>query len=310
MSESRVSRRGFLIGGLSVLAGIGGTAGWAADRYLIPHVEVTSTDTLGTGAVTVADAASDGQATATGYASSTARVSIDTLVTGNGDDKVTGYIADVQVSDATIIRSAFADDTFGTNVIAKTSEIAEQANAVLAINGDYYGFRDTGIVIRNGVTYRDDGARQGLLLSTDGTLSLYDETGTSADELLAQGAWQTWSFGPGLVEGGAIIDGIDQVEIDTNVGNHSVQGNQPRTAIGMIAANHFLFVAVDGRSTGYSRGMTMTELAQLFVDRGAQVAYNLDGGGSTTMVLNGDLVNDPLGRDRERGTSDIIYVAG
>lgn len=307
---SGVSRRGFIVGGLGLLAGIGGTAGWAADRYLIPHVEVTSTDTLGTGDVTVAAAAKNGQASATGYASSTATISIDTVVTGSGNDKVTVYVADVQVSDATIIRAAFAEDTFGTNVIAKTSDIAAQASAVLAINGDYYGFRDTGIVIRNGVAYRDAGTRQGLLLSTDGTLSLYDETSTSADELLAKGAWQTWSFGPGLVNGGAIVEGIDDVEIDTNVGNHSVQGNQPRTAIGMIAANHFLFAAVDGRSAGYSRGMTMTELAQLLLDRGVQVGYNLDGGGSTTMVLDGDLINDPLGRDRERGTSDIIYVAG
>ncbi len=307
---SGVSRRGFIVGGLGLLAGIGGTAGWAADRYLIPHVEVTSTDTLGTGDVTVAAAAKNGQASATGYASSTATISIDTVVTGSGNDKVTVYVADVQVSDATIIRAAFAEDTFGTNVIAKTSDIAAQAGAVLAINGDYYGFRDTGIVIRNGVAYRDAGARQGLLLRTDGTLSLYDETSTSADDLLAKGAWQTWSFGPGLVNGGAIVEGIDDVEIDTNVGNHSVQGNQPRTAIGMIAANHFLFAAVDGRSAGYSRGMTMTELAQLLLDRGVQVGYNLDGGGSTTMVLDGDLINDPLGRDRERGTSDIIYVAG
>ena len=307
---SGVSRRGFIVGGLGLLAGIGGTAGWAADRYLIPHVEVTSTDTLGTGDVTVAAAAKNGQASATGYASSTATISIDTVVTGSGNDKVTVYVADVQVSDATIIRAAFAEDTFGTNVIAKTSDIAAQASAVLAINGDYYGFRDTGIVIRNGVAYRDAGTRQGLLLRTDGTLSLYDETSTSADELLAKGAWQTWSFGPGLVNGGAIVEGIDDVEIDTNVGNHSVQGNQPRTAIGMIAANHFLFAAVDGRSAGYSRGMTMTELAQLLLDRGVQVGYNLDGGGSTTMVLDGDLINDPLGRDRERGTSDIIYVAG
>ena len=307
---SGVSRRGFIVGGLGLLAGIGGTAGWAADRYLIPHVEVTSTDTLGTGDVTVAAAAKNGQASATGYASSTATISIDTVVTGSGNDKVTVYVADVQVSDATIIRAAFAEDTFGTNVIAKTSDIAAQAGAELAINGDYYGFRDTGIVIRNGVAYRDAGTRQGLLLRTDGTLSLYDETSTSADELLTKGAWQTWSFGPGLVNGGAIVEGIDDVEIDTNVGNHSVQGNQPRTAIGMIAANHFLFAAVDGRSAGYSRGMTMTELAQLLLNRGVQVGYNLDGGGSTTMVLDGDLINDPLGRDRERGTSDIIYVAG
>lgn len=310
--SGRIGRRGLLVGGLGLLVGVGATAGWAADQYLIPHVEVTDTEARGTGDVSVAAEAGDGQFSADGddYTSGTATITIQKVVAGSGDDTVTSYLADVRVSDATIIKTAFADDTFGTNVIADTSEIAEQAGAVLAINGDYYGFRDTGIVIRNGVAYRDAGARQGLVLSTDGTLALYDETSVTADELLARGAWQTWSFGPGLVNNGAIIDGIDDVEIDTNVGNHSVQGDQPRTAIGMIGANHFLFVAVDGRSTGYSRGMTMTELAQLLLDRGAKVGYNLDGGGSTTMVLNGNLVNNPLGRDRERGTSDIIYVAG
>ena len=54
----------------------------------------------------------------------------------------------------------------------------------------------------------------------------------------------------------------------------------------------------------------MPELAQVFVDRGAQVAYNLDGGGSSAMVFNGALVNNPLGKGKERGTSDIVYVAG
>ena len=118
------------------------------------------------------------------------------------------------------------------------------------------------------------------------------------------------SFGPGLVQNGAVLPGIDDVEIDTNFGNHSVQGQQPRTAVGMVAANHLLFVVVDGRSTGYSRGVTMTELAQIFVDRGATVAYNLDGGGSSAMVFQGGLVNNPLGKGEERGTSDILYVAG
>ena len=78
----------------------------------------------------------------------------------------------------------------------------------------------------------------------------------------------------------------------------------------MVSANHFVFVVVDGRSSGYSRGVTMTEFADIFTDLGAQVAYNLDGGGSSTMVFNGALVNNPLGKGTERGTSDIIYVAG
>ena len=82
------------------------------------------------------------------------------------------------------------------------------------------------------------------------------------------------------------------------------------TGIGFVEANHLLFVAVDGRSAGYSRGVTMSEFGQIFVDAGAHVAYNLDGGGSTTMVFNDTLVNNPLGRGAERGTSDIIYIAG
>lgn len=139
-------------------------------------------------------------------------------------------------------------------------------------------------------------------------MRLYDETSTTADRLVADGAWQTLSFGPGLVRDGAVIDGIDDVEVDTNFGNHSVQGNQPRTALGLVEANHLLAVVVDGRSTGYSRGLGMSELARVFVDRGASVAYNLDGGGSSTMVFDGELVNDPLGRGEERGTSDILYI--
>ena len=156
--------------------------------------------------------------------------------------------------------------------------------------------------------YRSEGARRGLALHRDGTMRLYDETATDADALVAEGVWHTLSFGPGLVEDGAVVAGIDDVEVDTNFGNHSVQGNQPRTAIGLVEANHLLLVVVDGRSTGYSRGLGMNELAQMFVDRGATVAYNLDGGGSSTMVFDGDLVNDPLGRGRERGTSDILYI--
>ena len=64
-------------------------------------------------------------------------------------------------TDATALRSAFAQNQFGENIIENTSDIAADNDAVFAINGDYYGFRDTGIVIRNGVVYRDEGARAG-----------------------------------------------------------------------------------------------------------------------------------------------------
>ncbi|MDR7276276.1 exopolysaccharide biosynthesis protein [Catenuloplanes atrovinosus] len=177
-----------------------------------------------------------GTATATGYTSDTAAITIERVDTGT----VRYVVADVTVTDDTIMRAAFANDQFGENIIAYPSEIAADVGAVLAINGDYYGFRDTGIVIRNGVAFRDRGARQGLAIYADGTARLHDEATTDADTLLADGVWHTLSFGPGLVENGVVLDGIDSVEIDTNVGNHSVQGDQPRTGIGLIEANHWL----------------------------------------------------------------------
>jgi exopolysaccharide biosynthesis protein len=305
----RVSRRALLGGGLGTLVALGGTGYWAADRYLLDDVQVAQASTLEFPA-TATEASGTGTSTATSYTSDTTAITITTVKAGSGSDRLTYFVADVTVSDATIVRSAFAEDEFGQNIIADPSSIAADVGAVLAVNGDYYGFRDTGMVIRNGVVFRDSGARQGLAFYSDGRVELYDETATTAAALLADGVWNTLSFGPGLVEDGAVLPGIDDVEIDTNFGNHSVQGRQPRTGVGMVAANHLLFVVVDGRSEGYSRGVTMTELAQIFVDHGAQVAYNLDGGGSSTLVFRGDLVNDPLGRGEERGTSDILYVAG
>jgi exopolysaccharide biosynthesis protein len=310
-SPRHVGRRALIGGSLAALLTLGSASAWALDTYVIDHVEVTNASAATPAStVQVVQAAAATTVTSTSYTSDTAKITVSKHVTGTGANTVTYYVADVVVSDATILRSAFANDQFGTNIIATTSEIADQADAVLAINGDYYGFRTTGIVIRNGVVFRDSGARQGLAIYQDGTMRLYDETTTTGAQLVKEGVWNTLSFGPGLVTDGQVISGIDEVEIDTNFGNHSVQGQQPRTGIGMVSTNHFVFVVVDGRSSGYSRGVTMTEFADIFTDLGAQVAYNLDGGGSSTMVFNGALVNNPLGKGTERGTSDIIYVAG
>ncbi len=308
-------RRAVLASALAVTLSLGGTAAWALNRYVIEHVEIGDVDayeaaqgTTSTDDDTSSTSSGDATVTDTTYESDDASISISTVVTGSGDDTVTYYVADVTLTDATVLRSAFAQNAFGTNITETTSDTAEDNDAIFAINGDYYGFRDTGIVIRNGVVYRDEGAREGLAFYTDGTVQVYDETTTTADELVADGVWNTLSFGPALVEDGEIVDGIEDVEVDTNVGNHSIQGEQPRTAVGVIDDNHLVFVVVDGRSTGYSKGVTMTELAEIMQSLGATTAYNLDGGGSSTMYFNGELVNNPLGTGTERGTSDILYI--
>ncbi|MEV7962248.1 phosphodiester glycosidase family protein [Oerskovia paurometabola] len=316
----RRRRRAFVAGGLALTLTLGGATAWALDRYVVEHVEIadvaayeasqaTDSGTQGAPSGTSAGSSSETGATADASTSSDGTsVSVRQVVEGSGDDTVTYYVADVVLGEATDLRSAFAQNAFGENITEKTSDIAAGNDALLAINGDYYGFRSTGIVIRNGVVYRDEGAREGLAFYRDGTVEVYDETTTTAQELVDAGVWNTLSFGPALLDDGEVIDGIDEVEVDTNVGNHSIQGEQPRTAVGVIGENHLVFVVVDGRSTGYSRGATMTELAEIMQDLGATTAYNLDGGGSSTMYYDGELVNDPLGRGAERGTSDILYV--
>jgi len=329
-----------------VLLVVAGILYLLADRYLIEHVEIADVNAYASAVTQVQSASSeenssgispnlttagetqsaqDAQA-AMGtaevveasptvysddwnYSDGEVSIAITQVTSGSGNNKVTWFVADVVLSDATQLQNAFAEDTFGRNIVAYTSEIARENGAIFAVNGDYYGFRTDGIVIRNGVIYRDDPARQGLVFYTDGSMQVYGETETTAQELLDAGAWNTLSFGPALIENSVIAKDLGWVEIDQNLGNHPIQGNQPRTGIGIIDENHFVFIVVDGRSTGYSRGVTLTEFAQIFQELGCTDAYNLDGGGSATMYFMGGVVNNPLGRGRERGTSDILYVS-
>ncbi|MGX1159526.1 exopolysaccharide biosynthesis protein [Arthrobacter sp. SLBN-100] len=314
-------RRAAVAGAVALALSAGGATAWALDRFVIQHVEISdvsayeaSTGTSagtsnGTSTSTTSDTSSTSAVTTdTSYVSDSSNINISTVTTGSGDSMVTFYVADVVLDDATTLQSAFANDSFGENITETTSAIAEANNAVFAINGDYYGFRDTGIVIRNGVVFRDERARQGLAFYRDGTVKVYDETATTAEQLVADGVWNTLSFGPSLLDNGEVAADIEDVEVDTNFGNHSIQGEQPRTAVGIIDENHLVFVVVDGRSPGYSAGVTMTGLAEIMQGLGATTAYNIDGGGSSTMYFNGGLVNNPLGENKERGTSDILYI--
>ncbi|MEK3672833.1 phosphodiester glycosidase family protein [Paenibacillus sp. FSL R10-2771] len=312
----RPGKRKLLIIILVILLGLGAVVYRLADRYLIEHVEVVVADdtagTAGTGSTGTTTAAATADVSATSddwnYSSDDIQVKIDQVQTGSGSDQITYFVADVVLKDAGSLRSAFADNSFGTNITEDTSVIASANNAIFAINGDYYGFREDGVIIRNGTVYRDDPVRDAMALFGDGTMQTYDEEEVSSSELLAEGVTNTLSFGPILIQDGKIVSDFSSVKIDNNFGNRSIQDANPRTAIGMIAPNHYVFVVVDGRKEGYSRGMTLAELADVMEGLGAAEAYNLDGGGSSTMYFMGRVVNNPLGKNQERGVSDILYI--
>ncbi len=215
------------------------------------------------------------------------------------------YLADVVLSSADQLKTALAEDAYGKNITEKTSEMAESNNAVLAINGDYYGAQESGYVIRNGVLYRDEAAenQEDLVIWSDGSFSVINESDVTAEELLEQGAMQVLSFGPGLIENGTVT-----VDEDDEVGK--AMSSNPRTAIGVIDDLHYVFVVSDGR-TDESEGLSLQELAEFMEGLGVETAYNLDGGGSSTMVFNGNLINNPTtngNKVKERGVSDIVYI--
>jgi hypothetical protein len=104
--------------------------------------------------------------------------------------------------------------------------------------------------------------------------------------------------GPRLIRGG-------RIDLSEGGFNHA-NGRHPRTAFAVTGEGKFLFLTLDGRQRT-SAGMTLAELAELLHSMGAVEAINLDGGGSTTMVVNGAIRNSPSD-GRERAVSDAILV--
>ena len=217
------------------------------------------------------------------------------------------YVADVTVSSSDYLKTAFAQNSFGTNVTAKTSVTAADNDAILAVNGDYYGANSSGYVIRNGVVYRDtvrENSNNGdLAIYKDGSFKIIYEDQISADQLVKDGVINLLAFGPALVENGEIAVGKNQ-----EVGQ--AMASNPRTAIGIIDENHYIIVVSDGR-TSESEGLSLYQLAEVMKSYGAKTAYNLDGGGSSTLYFNGQVINKPTtggNKISERAVSDIVYI--
>ena len=231
-------------------------------------------------------------------------ISINITTKYEYDTKI--YIADVTVSDVSFLRAGLANGVFGRNIKETTSDIAKENNAIFAINGDFYGFRDSGPVIRNGVLYRSNkrsGSNDVLAVYNDGSFVTMKEENVDAQNLLDSGVLQLFSFGPTLVDNG-------QISVSANQEVEQSMNSNPRTAIGMISPLHYVFVVSDGR-TSESAGLSLAQLAAVMQDAGCQCAYKLDGGGSSTMWFMGDVVNNPTTNGNsisERKVSDIVYI--
>ena len=207
------------------------------------------------------------------------------------------YVADFYIADISCLTTVFAKDQYGNGYAEWPKDAARRYQGILTLNGDYYGSRPGGVVIRNGTLYRDEKNMMDLcIIYWDGTMKTFDPFNFSAETEINNGAYQGWCFGPGLLD--------DEGHAKESY-NSTVRKANPRSVIGYFEPGHYCFVAVDGRSKD-SVGLTMVELGQLMEKLGCRQAYNLDGGDSSMLLAGTSYINSP--NDGGRKVSDFIMV--
>ena len=244
----------------------------------------------------------DGEVIVTDTSYKSANVSITlTNVTYSTPSKQCYFVEDIYIRSIDCLRCVFAKDTYGKSISENFEKLATRSSALAAINTDYYGWgsRTGGLVIRNGVLYRSETARDEdmLVIYRDGSMQPILAGSTfDPQALIDAGAWQAYSFGPSL------LDENGNKREDLEKTNHD-----PRTVLGMIEPGHYVFIVFDGRQdSSYAKGYTYRTAADVCVELGCKVAFNLDGGESSQMAFMGKRINKPY-KDG-RSVSDILMI--
>ena len=165
------------------------TGGTATENQTVADTASESTTATGN-----TEAATQKTVTDTSYKDGNVDITITTVRKNN----TTVYVADVKLSNSNYLKTALAYDSFGTNVTETTSSMASNNNAILAVNGDYYGADRSGYVIKNGVIYRNtvrsDSDYPDLAVYKDGSFKIIYETDVTAEQLLADGVVNLFAF--------------------------------------------------------------------------------------------------------------------
>lgn len=233
-----------------------------------------------------------------GYEDETISVKIETTRAYD----TTIMIARVKLTDPSQIRTTMAG-RYGQTGGAFPQVVAERANAVFAINGDYFNYRSTGYLVRQGKLYRSrsDKNLDTLIIDENGDFTIIKDPTKEAVEAFEGTIVNTFNFGPAL-----IIDG--EKVLPVKVMEAGVNNQTQRMAIGQMGELEYICVATEGPENEGSVGLTIEELIDFMYDLGAKQAYNLDGGSSSAMILNNEKIN-ALSTRKNRPICDMIYFA-
>lgn len=225
------------------------------------------------------------------------------------------------VESGEMFQSIWNDDQKKAKERADAMETAKKNGVVFAMNGDYFTYRvdvdasgrATGVVIRDGELLYDDPYSQAkyekgyfpnldmLACFPDGRMEVYRSYEITAEELLAQGAYDVYSFGPYLMRDGKLsqqaYDGGDS--------------KNPRCAVGMVEPGHYVYIMAEGRLKR-SGGVTLSYLAKLMRAKGCENAINLDGGQTAVLIFMGKQINQigayDGGKTNSRPTCEVMGV--
>lgn len=233
-----------------------------------------------------------------GYEDETISVKIETTRAYD----TTIMIARIKITDPSQIRTAMAG-RYGQTGGSFPQVVAKRANAVFAVNGDYFNYRNTGHLVRQGKTYRSrpDTDLDTLIIDENGDFTIIKDPTKEKIAAFDGTIINSFNFGPAL-----IIDG--EKALPVKVMEAGVNNQTQRMAVAQMGPLEYLCVATEGPENEGSVGLTIAELIDFMYGLGVKQAYNLDGGSSSAMILNNEKINS-LSTGKNRPICDMLYFA-
>ena len=214
--------------------------------------------------------------------------------------------SEVKINHASQFRRFLADGKYGSDKQYLTSQMATSVNAVVASAGDFYKYRQKGLVVYNSKVERFNGTLLDNCFIDDNGDLIFSKAGELQNEQELEQYVNdnnirfSLCFGPILIE-----DGKSQVPAHYSLGE--INENYSRSAICQLGELHYLLVTVNDEG-GYHSFPSLPTLAKTLLSLGIKHAYTLDGGQTATIVMNDKVINH-VSYGAERYISDILYFA-
>ena len=218
-----------------------------------------------------------------------------------------GHLIKIRLLDPAALQVSLAQNNYGK--LETTSAAARRTGAFLAVNGGSFSYtvQDGRSLYRPYGNTVIDGRLVGSFVPAQGCVffcglsyrgALIGGQFNTADELMRLRPAGGVSWTPILIRDNRPLP----------VPTEWRETRQPRTIAGSFANDEIFFIVVDGRRPGWSNGVTLEEIQRRLAQLGVVNAYNLDGGGSSTLYFRGQLLNRPSdGRERAVATHFLLF---